>query len=210
VPDELVCTGKDRALVCDSVKWVPVACKGTRGCTRSDSEECDDTVASEGDPCTRNPPLDYACSPDRTTGLVCKDGTFTVWRRCRGPDACQVIDGRNVRCDTSVGEPGDPCTQHGTYACSPDRRAMLVCDGSSLALASTCRGPQGCRARPDTHRVDCDETVALEGDPCADARSITCAVDRKSELVCAGNRFAKKRECRRTDCRIEDTKLFCD
>jgi hypothetical protein len=90
---------------------------------------------------------------------------------------------------------------------------MLVCDGGKLAAASSCRGPGGCQVERDTHRVDCDDSVAAEGDPCDQEKRITCSGDHKSELVCGGGRYAKKRDCRRTDCRLEGTErseLFCD
>jgi len=213
--DQLVCGGPDRALVCQAgaggaSTWVAVPCKGAQGCSRrADVDECDDTVATRDDACPRNPPLDYACSPDHAEALVCKEGRFGLWRACRGPDACKV-DGRNVHCDTTLGEPGDPCAQQGTYACSADGKAMLQCDGSALAPASSCRGPLGCRVDHDTRRVDCDDALVQEGDPCDQPKRIACAVDRKAELTCQAGKYVKKRECRRSDCRLEGTELFCD
>ncbi len=220
VPDQLVCGGVDRALLCEpgpgsapgaATLWTEVPCKGAQGCAhRGDTDECDDTVATEGDACPRNPPLDYACTADGARALVCKDGRYSLWRACRGPDGCQVEGGRNVRCDTTLGQPGDPCAQQGTYACAADGKAMLLCDGSTLAAASSCRGPDGCRIQKDTRKVDCDDALAEEGDPCDQAKRIACAVDRKAELVCQDGKYAKKRECRRSDCRLQGSELFCD
>jgi hypothetical protein len=87
---------------------------------------------------------------------------------------------------------------------------MLTCDGNVLALASSCRGPGGCRVDRDARKVDCDDSTALDGDPCDQAKRIACSVDRKSELVCADGKYDKKRDCRRTDCRLEGNELFCD
>lgn len=211
LPDQLACAAGDRALVCASGAWAEVPCRGARGCTRhSDADECDDTIAADHDPCPRNPPLDYACTADRSKALVCEDGRFTLWRDCRGPDGCRVADGRNVQCDTTLGMAGDPCAQQGTYACSVDRQTMLVCDGSTLSPATTCRGPGGCQIHRDTRRVDCDDTVAVEGELCDQPKRITCAADHKSELVCDDKKWAKKRECRRSDCRLQGNELFCD
>jgi hypothetical protein len=224
VAEQLVCPRSDRALVCEpsespsgptpaafSGTWVEVLCKGARGCEHRDTNsECDDTLASEGDRCPIGPPKDYACTPDRTRALVCQDGRFGVWRACRGPEGCQVVDGRNVQCDTTLGEPGDPCTQKGTYACSSDRSAMLTCDGRGLVAATSCRGSAGCAIERESNRVNCDDAVALEGDPCDQPRRIACSVDRKAELVCDTNRYARKRGCLRSDCRLEGTELFCD
>jgi len=149
VPEQLVCGAPDRALLCEpapggAIAWVAVPCKGAQGCShKGDADECDDTIAAEGDACPQNPPLDYACTPDKARALVCKEGRYALWRACRGPDACQIEGGRNVRCDTTLGEPGDPCAQQGTYSCSSDTKAMLLCDGSNLGAASSCRGPGG-------------------------------------------------------------------
>jgi hypothetical protein len=224
VADQLFCPRRDRALVCEppegapgpkpaafSGVWVEVLCKGARGCERRDTtSECDDTVATEGERCPIGPPEDYACTLDRSKALVCRDGRFGVWRACRGPQGCQVVDGRNVQCDTTLGEPGDPCAQKGTYACSTDRTAMLTCDGGALFAATSCRGSAGCVIERESNRVDCDDAVALEGDPCDQPRRIACSLDRKAELVCDANKYAKKRGCLRSDCRLEGTELFCD
>lgn len=271
-----MCAGKDHALVCDANTWNAVPCKGPRGCARPETagalEQCDDTLGAEGDPCPSSPALDYACSEDHAAALVCRDGRFALWRRCRGPRACVVgaapgasdaraadagaaqpaneADTRSVRCDTSAGAPGDPCERRGSYACSTDGKTMLVCTGASLAPASSCRGPNGCHVDTATSKVDCDDTVAEVGDPCDEARRITCAADHKAELVCVGvqagadarvnasadagadagvdadagagacaaapagaplgGQYAKKRECRRSDCSIAGSELFCD
>jgi hypothetical protein len=218
--NQIVCAGADRALVCETspaasgagpAQWVEVKCQGARGCNRAaEGAECDDTLAALGDGCPRNPPLDYACTADRAQALVCKDGRFGLWRACRGAEGCQVEGGRNVRCDTTLGEPGDPCGQQGTYACSTDGKAMLLCDGSVLVSASSCRGGDGCRVQRESRKVECDDAVALEGDPCDQPKRIACAIDGKSELVCEGSRYVKKRECGRSDCRIQGNELLCD
>ena len=217
LPDQLVCGGADHALLCEpapsggATAWREIPCKGAKGCSRSNvADECDDTLAREGDPCPPSPPLDYACTADRARALFCKDGRYALWRACRGPDACRVEDGRNVRCDTTLGEPGDPCGQQGTYACSSDSKAMLLCDGSAVVLASSCRGPEGCHIQRETRKVDCDDSVAQEGDPCDQPKRIACAVGGRAELVCLESRYVKKRDCRRTDCRLEGSELFCD
>src|SRR5580700_2450499 len=94
LPGQLVCSAGDRALVCDSNTWAPVPCRGPRGCARPEAagslEQCDDTLGVEGEPCPNSPPLDYACTEDRAEALVCRDGRFALWRRCRGPRGCEV------------------------------------------------------------------------------------------------------------------------
>ncbi len=214
VEDQSFCTARDRGLLCESGRWTEIACRGTAGCSRQGrADECDDTVAQEGDPCPRQEPADYACSADAARALVCKAGRFELWRNCRGTQKCVVAADRHLDCDTTLGEAGDPCEKIGTYACSLDSRAMLICDGRSLALTSSCRGPTGCRFDRETHKVDCDDAVAAEGDLCDQPNRISCSADGRLELVCdpgAEHKYVKKRECRRTPCRIEGNDLFCD
>jgi hypothetical protein len=87
---------------------------------------------------------------------------------------------------------------------------MLQCDGATLAPVSSCRGPAGCHVERDTRKVDCDDALVLEGDPCDQPKRIACAVDGKSELTCQAGHYVKKRDCRRTDCHLDGTQLFCD
>ncbi len=207
----VVCRGSDRALFCQSGAWAEVPCKGPTGCARhGGSSDCDDTTAAEGDPCPRDPPVDYACTADRSEALVCEEGRFAPWRRCRGPDACRVEGGRNVHCDTTLGEPGDPCAQAGMYACSSDKTLMLVCGGKTLVPASSCRGAGGCSVQRESRKVSCDDAVALEGDVCDQPKRISCSVDGGAELTCAAGKYERKRECRRSACRLEGDELFCD
>ena len=211
VPDQVACVASNRAAMCDSGIWVELQCRGPRGCTRrGDTDECDNTLATERDACPRSPPVDYACTADRKRALVCKDGHFALWRECRGPAQCEILDSHNVRCDTTLGEPGDPCEKQGTFCCSVDRKAMLECDGKTLAPATSCRGPDACHIARDARKVDCDDSVALEGDPCDQPKRLACSLDGKAELVCAASKYKKKRECRRADCKLDGNELFCD
>jgi hypothetical protein len=191
--------------------WSEVVCHGEGGCgRRGASDDCDDTVAADGEPCPPGFPVDYACTSDGARALACVGGKFALWRACRGPAGCHVVDGKNVECDTSLGRDGDPCGKAGAYACSDDGKTMLVCNGAKLSPASSCSGMLGCRIEHDGHRVDCDDSAAVEGEPCDQSRRITCSTDHKAELVCTDGHYAKKRDCRRTDCRLAGAELFCD
>lgn len=211
VPDHLVCLGADRALLCDSASWREVPCRGRRGCTPGGGDDdCDDELAVAGDACPRNPAIDYACSVDHTAALECKSGRFSLWRHCRGEGGCRLVGDHRLDCDTTLSEVDDPCEKKGTYSCSIDRTSMLECDGHSFVRASTCRGPDGCRFDADTHKVDCSDALALEGDPCDEERRIACAADGKAELICQASKYVRKRECRHMGCRVEGSELFCD
>lgn len=210
-PDALTCSDLGHALLCDGMTWREVPCRGRHGCSHhAGNDDCDDELALVGDPCPHSPAVDYACSLDHKAALECKDGLFSLWRHCRGEGGCRLVGDRRLDCDTTLSETDDPCEKKGTYSCSTDRKAMLECDGRSFLTVATCRGVEGCRFDADTHKVDCSDAVALEGDPCEDERRITCNADGKSELVCQGNRYVRKRECRRMGCRVEGSELYCD
>jgi hypothetical protein len=202
--------------MCHSGLWVEVSCKGKGGCVhQGNADECDDTSGALGDPCPPGPPVDYACTGDSRSALVCKDGRFALWRNCRGKAGCAFTSGRHLNCDTTLGESGDACEAAGTYSCSADQTQMMVCDGKALGVASSCKGPLGCHFDRDEHKVDCDDTLAREGDPCDRPNRITCGPNGQVELVCANGdagapTYTKKRECRRSSCRIENGDLYCD
>jgi len=214
IENQWVCSTHDRGLLCESGAWTEMPCRGSGGCSRHGAADaCDDTVAQEGDHCPRQLPADYACSADGARALTCKGGRFELWRNCRGSQRCAVAADRHLDCDTTLGQVGDPCEKLGTYACSLDERGLLLCDGHSLVEASSCRGPSGCRFDRQTHQVACDDRMAADGDLCDQPNRISCSLDGKLELVCdpgAEHKYIKKRECRRTACRIEDNDLFCD
>jgi hypothetical protein len=100
------------------------------------------------------------------------------------------------------------CAHGGAYACSADRASVLACNAGRWSIASTCRGEGGCSV-DDGGKVACDDRVALVGDPCDTEGQLACSVDGKTELVCAANVFAKKRECRKSCAATEET-VVCD
>jgi hypothetical protein len=225
----LICASHDQALVCTSGAWRATPCRGPGGCGPNpdhahggtSADRCDDTIAAEGDACLDGPAADYACTRDHARALVCSGGHFNVWRQCRGEHACAIDANRHLDCDTTLGAAGDPCEKQGAYACSIERDVMLQCRGMSLVASSSCRGPEGCRFDRERHRVDCDDGTAREGDPCEVRDRVACAVGGKYELVCESRAsegdadigtltYAKKRECRRTDCRVDGNDLYCD
>jgi hypothetical protein len=144
-----------------------------------------------------------ACKPKVEAPPPCRDGCDGgdavscergVIARCRGPKGCTLRG-----CDTSRGEAGDPCDKEGTFTCGD--HAVLRCDGSSLVLASACRG--GCVYGEE---VRCDDSIAQEGDACDTPGQIACG-DRV-ELRCLSGKFARARECR-TSCTV-DGGVYCD
>lgn len=84
-----------------------------------------------------------ACEDGGRHALSCVDKKMVIVHTCGGPEGC-VYDAavKAVRCDTSVGEPGDPCAD-GTTACSLDGHALLACKDGHLVIGQECNGPNG-------------------------------------------------------------------
>lgn len=198
-PGRYVCSDKDTALYCKDGVFTAIPCRGPRGCVGgAESPKCDYDFASEGDACMSPANENYACSLDRAVGLVCKDGKFVRWRACKGPHSCVVHPDR-IECDNTYADVGDPCGSAGSYACSADKKLALVCKNGKYEADGSCRGPDECRVGAQAHKLECDESVAEMGDPCATDDEVTCSVDKKSELVCKAHVFVKKRDCTRKD-----------
>jgi hypothetical protein len=197
-PGESACRDKTTALVCRAEKLAEVACKGPLGCGKLQGQaSCDTSVASAGDACMGDREDEHACTPDRTRALVCKEGTFAPHLECRGKGGCAIAAAR-VSCDMSIAAAGDRCTERGAVACAVDGKQMLVCQNGRFALHRHCRGQLGCQLKDDA--PTCDQTLSVEGEPCALPGYVVCSVDGKEELVCQGGRFQRARSCRTTGC----------
>lgn len=85
------CTDDGSALLlCREGKMVVEAtCKGMHGCRqKGTSIECNAQIADLDDPCDRKfAEGKFACTPDKTARLVCKDGKFEKEQDC----ACNVM-----------------------------------------------------------------------------------------------------------------------
>jgi hypothetical protein len=193
-----VCADLQSALYCKSGVFVAVPCKGAKGCSGDKNPRCDYELAAEGDACMSASSENYACSVDNKSGLVCKDGKFVLWRACKGPQGC-VVRADRIECDNTYADPGDPCGTAGSFACSVDKKLALVCKEGKYFVDSACRGPEACRVGTQARKLECDDSVANEGDPCDTEREVTCSEDHKSELVCTNLKWTKKLDCTRKD-----------
>ena len=210
------CIHASLALYCNAGTYVPVPCRGPDGCgtpheNSHESSTCDDRVALENDPCPAqvHDGDTFACAPDGATALVCRGGKFVRWRACRGPKGCSTA-ARELACDITISEPGDPCSTAGAFACSVDAKRMLQCDGQTLKTKTTCGGHDGCRLEAGGHRVECDDSIATEGDVCDTDGALACSADKSSELVCVEMRYARKRGCKRAGgCAVKGGQVLC-
>jgi hypothetical protein len=205
-------------LACEMDGFHPYECKGKRGCYGATKgklhEVCDFSGAKEGDPC---PSLDARptpalCTPDGKSMIVCDRMTWptsphTAYRKraCGGPKGCSPT-GPGLACDETAAKVGDPCDVasdanyvHPLYTCLDDGKAMLRCarvgDEFRWEAARSCRGAKGCKATPENRNVECDATVAEEGDPCQDG-NIACSMDGASRLGCKAGKFVKEMTCK--------------
>lgn len=92
------CTSDRKAqLKCEKNAWkVDTRCSGPKGCTTSPKlVECDDSIASVGDPCSK--PDHHTCAADKSAVLVCAGGKFVVSTTC--PKATCKVEASTVGCD---------------------------------------------------------------------------------------------------------------
>lgn len=90
-------TDRRTQLRCVKSKWVAdTRCAGPKGCvTTTLKVECDDTIASVGDVCSKE--RHHTCSQDRKAVLICKGGAFVQAQSCLNKTTCE-ISGDEVGC----------------------------------------------------------------------------------------------------------------
>ena len=194
-PNERACVGKTSVLFCADGKLADMACRGPTGCSGSKAEPfCDNKVAEEKDSCD---PLtsNLACTMDKKSELRCRANKFVLASTCRGPGGCS-FEGTDLKCDTDIADPKDPCEDDNGLACALDGKSILKCKKDTYALESSCRGPSGCKIAGGKAR--CDDRQADVGDVCKTEGNFACAFDGKSLLACRDQKFRLDRACKRS------------
>jgi hypothetical protein len=202
-----VCGEKATALVCQLGTWQEMSCRGPKGCAPGEAEpDCDQTIARAGDIC--NVTNEHTCSEDKKSSLLCKEQKWVLDEVCSGPLGCVLSQGeKKLSCDASVARDGDKCSRD-NVACGADKKSKLVCRGGKYALVSNCRGDLGCRRIGDT--IDCDDSLAVLGDLCAQTDHYSCSTDGKQVLKCDGAKFNVDEACKnRKICKQSGTKVGC-
>ena len=205
---EARCLDGARALICERGEFIEVPCRGAKGCAAGPkSIACDISDSRSGDRCSRDEEGTAACRT-RASIVACHDGRF-VESPCRGPKGCTLL-AEHAICDSSIGVPGEACREAGKKACAADGSVVLECKEHALARLYPCRGARGCQLVEG--RLDCDTTLAAEGDAC-DQRlegHVACRPDRAAIVVCKNGRFAPDETCKKgTTCRIEGNQTRC-
>jgi hypothetical protein len=148
---------------------------GPDGSGQVDSAATKPLAPHGGDSCHAETAPDAVCGvidlPDGTkaqASLVCRNGWFVPLSYCRGPDGCsQPVASTLPLCDTRVAKTDEPCDtntmQWKQRSCSVDGATLLRCDDGHWAIASTCRGPEGCRFTTTVRSVS--ERMNVRGAP---------------------------------------------
>ena len=192
------CTEKASALFCIDDAYMPITCRGEKGCVQTGAVvDCDESIANEQDPC--NAPDAIACSPDHKEALRCTNKHFVLDETCKGPTGCRIDAVQKISCDNDVADVNDPCHFIGDYACTTDRSLVLRCEANKMVPLNSCRGPKQCHivTVPKQDKVEflCDDSVAQEGDACDTSGEEACSTDKKGMFVCRGNKFGSFKPC---------------
>ncbi|MFO0594668.1 MAG: hypothetical protein U0228_05175 [Myxococcaceae bacterium] len=153
---------------CDVIRDVGVPCAGSGGDCSSDGKKmlaceggkwafkmncsklcvsnvngvrCENASGAAGDPCTKEQFDQAVCSEDKKTLLVCDGEKFNAASSCKGQNHCRAVN-KNIECDTTIADVGDPCEEDGTLSCDPAKKELLKCSGKKFALEKKC--PKRC------------------------------------------------------------------
>jgi hypothetical protein len=205
------CTDDKHALACHDGKWEEIACKGADGCAKKGNDfVCDQSVAEDKEIC--NLPDDFVCTPDKKGMLQCVKHKWTFVQACLGTRGC-ALEAKRVTCDNSIAQPGDACREEEDYACSADMKAALVCRSNKFVQVNLCKGPKGCRITGDKtagYKVECDDSIAAQGDACEKEEHFSCSNDERMILKCKGKKFEVEEKCRAKEkCQIRGGQVGC-
>jgi hypothetical protein len=180
-------------LSCSFRKWEAQGpCRGPEGCRESGDEiVCDNSLSDVGDPCGKDNEGKVACSSDRTTRVMCRDGKFVPSLACVGPGRCDA-SGSSVKCDGMRGIAGGGCSAAGAE-CAASGKAKVSCKSGRFGPEIACLGAHGCQVVDE--KVYCDQSIADEGAPCDDDGATSCASDGKRTLRCQNGAFVAGRAC---------------
>jgi len=206
-----VCVDDKKALACHDGKWEELSCKGTDGCSKASGEHvCDQSVAEDKDVC--NLTDDYVCSSDKKAMLQCSKNHWTTVQSCLGDRACSM-EKKKVTCDNSIAKEGDSCREEDDYACSVDKKTALACRKLVFVQASQCKGPKGCKVggtKENGFKIECDDSIANQGDSCEKEDHYSCSQDERAILKCKGKKFDIEDKCKgKEKCQIRGGQVGC-
>jgi hypothetical protein len=133
-PDSIVCDGAEKTeLVCTDGKLAARrTCHGALGChtEKGGGVRCDRTQALEGEACRDEG--NGACDSAKKNVLVCQGGHFKTQLHCLGALGCELPGNYSVRCDKSIVEENEPCTEESARSCSTSGKQVECKDGKFI------------------------------------------------------------------------------
>jgi hypothetical protein len=143
-PDSIVCdVAQKTQLDCvDGKLAVNRTCHGALGCVTEagGGVRCDRTQALEGEECRQDGT--GACDATKKNVLVCQGGHYRTQLHCLGPIGCELPGNYSVRCDKSIVDLGEPCTEESAISCSADGQQLKCTDGK-FAVDKTWKPKKG-------------------------------------------------------------------
>lgn len=131
-PDSIVCDGaKKTELACADGKLAARrTCNGSIGCETSPGGgvRCDRTKAVENEQCQEEGT--GACDVAQKNVLLCRMGHFKTELHCLGALGCELPGNYSVRCDKSIVEPNEPCTEDGAVTCNTEGKQARCKEGA--------------------------------------------------------------------------------
>jgi hypothetical protein len=145
--DSIVCDGAQKTeLTCvDGKLKASRTCHGERGCITEPGGgvRCDKTVALENEECREEGT--GACDTTRKNVLVCQNGHYKTRLHCLGALGCELPGNYSVRCDKSIVEENEPCTeegQDGSISCTSDGK-QVKCSSGKFSLDAKWKPKKG-------------------------------------------------------------------
>ena len=112
---------------------------------------CENAEGKAGDPCTPEQKDQGVCSGDKLQLLVCDGEKMVPASSCRGQNHCRAV-GKQLDCDVSMAELGDPCEEKDHLSCDTKKKTMLKCDGTHFVKEQDCK--QRCNNAFDKYSCD--------------------------------------------------------
>ncbi len=151
----VICKDDKNAMFCAGGSWQDIECRSINGCMSMGAaakDSCTNAKHKEGEPCIADKPT---CKFDGKGVMECQDNKWAVVQKCAGMNGC-VVNAKGWKCDMSTGDAGDLCMESSkdSFACTPDKKKLLRCDGKTMVEHATCPGRHGCRK--SFNKIECD------------------------------------------------------
>ncbi|MFT3713982.1 MAG: hypothetical protein QM817_40490 [Archangium sp.] len=133
------CSGDGKKMLdCKDGKWA-LRMNCSKLCVSNvNGVRCENAEGAEGDPCTQEQFDSAVCSADKKTLLVCDGKKFFAASSCKGQNHCRAVN-KQIECDTSMADIGDPCEEEDKLSCDTAKKVMLKCSGKKFVKEKDCK-----------------------------------------------------------------------